>query len=92
METLEDKFVSNREEHYKQPGEVPEEFAGMSFWDLINSGKGNAIPTVDKIVNAKNPEDGKIYLTFLQRIKFLVVNPAEKKFGNRKFLMENREV
>ena len=79
LETLEDKFVSNREEHYKQPGEVPEEFAGMSFWDLINSGKGNAIPTVDKIVNAKNPEDGKIYLTFFARDKISCCEPGGEK-------------
>ena len=76
---MEDKFVSNREEHYKQPGEVPEEFAGMSFWDLINSGKGNAIPTVDKIVNAKNPEDGKIYLTFFAKDKISCCEPGGEK-------------
>ena len=79
LETLEDKFVSNREEHYMQSGEVPEEFAGMSFWDLINSGKGNAIPTVDKIVNAKNPEDGKIYLTFFTENKISCCEPDGEK-------------
>lgn len=44
----------------KQSGEVPEEFAGMSFMDLINSGRcNNPIPTVNQIVSAKNPEDGQ---------------------------------
>lgn len=46
-------------------GDAPEAFAGMSFMDLIASGKGNntAIPVVDRIVTAQNPEDGKIYTT-----------------------------
>lgn len=49
----------------RQPGEVPEEFAGMSFMDLINSGRcNNPIPTVNQIVSAKNPEDGQIYITY----------------------------
>ena len=49
----------------KQPGEVPEEFAGMSFMDLINSGRcNNPIPTVNQIVSSKNPEDGQIYVTY----------------------------
>ena len=79
LEMLEDKSVSKSEKHHRQPGEVPEEFAGMSFWDLINSGKGNAIPTVDKIVNAKNPEDGKIYLTFFTEDKISCYEPGGEK-------------
>ena len=79
LEMLEDKSVSKSEKYHRQPGEVPEEFAGMSFWDLINSGKGNAIPTVDKIVNAKNPEDGKIYLTFFTEDKISCYEPGGEK-------------
>ena len=79
LEMLEDKSVSKSEKHHRQPGEVPEEFAGMSFLDLINSGKGNAIPTVDKIVNAKNPEDGKIYLTFFTEDKISCYEPGGEK-------------
>ncbi len=58
---------------------VPEEFAGMSFWDLINSGKGKAIPTVNKIVNAKNPDDGKIYLTFFTEDRITCYEPGGEK-------------
>lgn len=79
LEMLEDKSVSKSEKHHRQPGEVPEEFVGMSFSDLINSGKGNAIPTVDKIVNAKNPEDGKIYLTFFTEDKISCYEPGGEK-------------
>ncbi|MDD3417771.1 MAG: hypothetical protein PHY47_27910, partial [Lachnospiraceae bacterium] len=47
-------------------GNVPEEYAGMSFLDLINSNMGNRnqIPVVNQIVSAKNPEDEKIYVTY----------------------------
>ena len=79
LESFEVKSVSKSEEHHKQPGEVPEEFAGMSFWDLINSGKGYAIPTVNKIVNAKNPDDGKIYLTFFTEDRITCYEPGGEK-------------
>ncbi|MDE6014395.1 MAG: hypothetical protein K2H41_01665 [Acetatifactor sp.] len=46
----------------------PEESSGTSFWDLMNSGRGRAqIPTIDRIVSARNPEDNKIYVTFFAR-------------------------
>ena len=79
LEAFEVKSVSKSEEYHKQPSEVPEEFAGMSFGDLINSGKGNAIPTVNKIVNAKNPEDGKIYLTFFTEDRISCYEPGGEK-------------
>lgn len=44
------------------PDEIPGTFAEIMEW--INSGKGNAITTVNKIVSAHNPEDGQIYRTF----------------------------
>ena len=46
--------------------EVPDKFAGTTFHDLINSGKGrkNQIPVVNQIVSSRNPEDGEIYRAF----------------------------
>ncbi len=79
LEMMEDKSVSRREEGNRQSSKVPEEYAGMSFWDLINSGKGNTISTVDKIVNAKNPEDGKIYLTFFTKGNITCYEPNGEK-------------
>ncbi len=50
----------------KEQEEVPDAFRGLSFEDIFYSGKfkANPIPVVNQIVSAKNPEDGKIYLTF----------------------------
>lgn len=50
----------------KRHGDVPDEFAGMSLKDILESGefKKNQIPVVNQIVSSKNPEDGEIYLTF----------------------------
>ncbi len=50
----------------KEQEEVPSSYMGLSFKDIFYSGKFklNQIPVVNQIVSAKNPEDGKIYLTY----------------------------
>lgn len=56
----------NIDKSQERCGEVPEKFAGMSFKDLMENSeiKKNQIPVVNQIVSSKNPEDGKIYLTY----------------------------
>lgn len=59
-----DKLYNELEAYRKET----EDLSGMSFWELMNSGAGNAqIPVVDRIVSARNPEDHKIYVTFFSR-------------------------
>lgn len=36
----ESSIAQENNKEKRQPGEVPEQFAGMSFWDLMNSGAG----------------------------------------------------
>ncbi len=61
---------------------------GNSFWNLINSGAGRRqIPTVNQIVNAKNPKDGKIYITYFTN-KQISCNDAT---GNRVWDIEINE-
>lgn len=81
LEAIENESITKAEKKQRQPGEVPEELAGMSFAELIKSGKGNAnsIPIVNKIVNAKNPEDGKIYLTYFTENKITCFEPEGEK-------------
>ena len=61
IDCLNDDQEEKTDEKY---GRVPKRFAGMSFKDLINSGAGRKIPTVNQIVSARSPEDGKIYRAF----------------------------
>lgn len=51
---------------HKEQEEIPDAHRGLSFKDIFYSGKFklNPIPVVNQIVSAKNPEDGKIYLTY----------------------------
>jgi len=59
-----------------------------SFWNLINSGAGRRqIPTVNQIINAKNPKDGKIYKTYFTD-KQISCNDAT---GNRVWDIEINE-
>lgn len=52
------------EEKNRVPGEEPDYFAGMSFKELVNSGRGRKIPVVNQIVTSRNPEDGELYRAF----------------------------
>lgn len=59
---------------------IPEEYAGMSFWELISSeGAKNRIPVVNTVVTAKNPEDEKIYVTFFTDRKIVCQNADGSK-------------
>ena len=51
---------------YTKKETTVKDYAGMSFRDIINSHsmEGKQITTIHQIVSAKNPKDGKIYVTF----------------------------
>ena len=59
-----DGFGENMEEKSRVPGEVSDIFAGMSFEELLNSGRCRKIPVVNQIVTSRNPEDGQLYRAF----------------------------
>lgn len=56
----------NIDDEDKGYDKVPDQFAGMSFNDLMNCGKDtkNQIPVVNQIVSSRNPEDRELYTTF----------------------------
>ena len=58
--------------------EVSGASGGLSFADIFYSGrfKLNQIPVVNQIVSSKNPEDGKIYLTYFTDDKITCLHPG----------------
>ena len=80
-------FSLNESEEKEQEIESKEKkFPGKTFAELfeaLSSGKvkANSIPVVNQMVSAKNPEDGKIYLTCFtdQKITCIVPDGSGRK-------------
>lgn len=72
LDESEEKVQEAESEEKKFPGSTLSE-----LFEALSSGKvkANSIPVVNQIVSAKNPEDGKIYLTFFTDQKITCIAP-----------------
>ena len=78
LDESEEKVQETESEQKKFPGSTLSE-----LFEALSSGKvkANSIPVVNQMVSAKNPEDGKIYLTCFtdQKITCIVPDGSGRK-------------
>ena len=90
LDESEEKVQEAESEEKKFPGNTLSE-----LFEALSSGKvkANSIPVVNQIVSAKNPEDGKIYLTFFtdQTITCIVPNESGRKVWEMEITADQAE-